>query len=100
MDLAALHKRLIAAARTDVPSDAVPYAFEKRVMANLGRRKPDRLEYWAHSLWRAVAPCAAVALLLGVWSAATPADASGTEEFAQHFESTLLADSAAEPVVD
>ena len=33
MNLVELQKKLLAAARTDVPGDQVPYAFEKRIMA-------------------------------------------------------------------
>jgi hypothetical protein len=88
-----LQAKLIRAARLEKPSDAVPYAFEKRVMARLGERGTDALGYWAQSLWRAVAPCAAIAMVLGVWTyVASPELASSPEEFAQHFESTVLAD--------
>ena len=45
MNLAELQKKLIAAARADVPGDQVPYAFEKRVMALLASRvAPDNLD--------------------------------------------------------
>jgi len=102
MDMDILHTRLIKAARLDAPSENVPYAFEKRVMSRLGERRLDMWGYWAQALWRAVAPCAAIALLLGAWTVIDPSElASGPEEFAQHFENTVLADAvAADPIPD
>jgi hypothetical protein len=38
MNIAELKKKLIAAARANVPGDQVPYAFEKRVSALLASR--------------------------------------------------------------
>ena len=48
-----------------VPRDErVPYAFEKRVMANLTSvSSPDPLTQWGRALWRAVAPCLAVTVI-------------------------------------
>lgn len=60
--------KLMGAARSNPPSDRVPYAFEKRIMARLAGQKPVDLPTWlAHQLWRAVVPCFAVMMLLGVW---------------------------------
>jgi hypothetical protein len=91
MDPSVLQSKLIEAARLDTPGTEVPYAFEKRVMANLSRAKPDRVNFWAQALWRAVAPCAAVALMLAAWTFLGSGETSAPEEFAQHFESTVLA---------
>jgi hypothetical protein len=42
MQLDSLKQKLIAAARQDAPSDRVPFAFEKRIMARLaGAGVPD-----------------------------------------------------------
>ena len=69
MNLAELQKKLIAAARTNVPGDQVPYAFEKRITALLASRvAPDNLTLWVHGLWRAAVSCVAIALLLGAWA--------------------------------
>jgi hypothetical protein len=48
-----------------VPRDErVPYAFEKRVMANLTSVfSQDPLTQWGAALWRAVAPCLAVTII-------------------------------------
>ncbi len=69
MNLAELERKLIAAARANPPSDRVPYAFEKRILARLPARPlADGWELWGRALWRAAAPCVAIMLLLGAWS--------------------------------
>jgi hypothetical protein len=96
MDPTILHAKLINAARLDAPSDQVPYAFEKGVMARLESARVDYLGYWAQSLWRAVAPCAAIAMFLGAWSLLASERLGNPEEFAQHFESTIFAAATSE----
>jgi hypothetical protein len=92
MNLAQLERKLIAAARANTPSDRVPYAFEKRIMARLAAQ-PARDEWalWARALWRAAAPCVAIMLLLGAWSFFTPPSSPPTNDLAQQLENTLLA---------
>ena len=93
MNLADLQKKLIAAARTDVPGDQVPYAFEKRVTALLADRvAPDNLALWVRGLWRAAVSCVAVTLLCVAWAVFNPAAGpAASDDLAQNFESTLLA---------
>jgi hypothetical protein len=92
MDLAELQKKLIAAARTSAPGDGVPYAFEKRVMALLASRAAtNNVVLWARGLWRAAAPCAAIALMLGAWAFFNPASGANAGDLSQNFENTLLA---------
>ena len=51
------------------PSDKVPYAFEKRVMASLHTAPPaDAWLLWGKALWRGAAACVAITVLLSVWS--------------------------------
>ena len=70
MNIDELQNKLFAAARSLPPSEMVPYAFEKRIMARLALPVPaDVWALWAHLLWRAAAPCVALSLLLGVWAA-------------------------------
>ena len=98
MNVDHLQQKLLAAARNPLPSDHVPYAFEKRILARL--LTPATLDYsalWARALWRAAAPCVALTLLFGVWSfvgtnnnSATSAGADAGD-FSQHFEQTMLA---------
>lgn len=91
MNLAELQKKLIAAARTDVPGDQVPYAFEKRVTALLASRVvPDNLALWGRGLWRAAVSCIAITLLFGAWTMLNPTTPS-TSDLSQNFENTLLA---------
>jgi hypothetical protein len=92
MNLAELQKKLVAAARTEVLDDRVPYAFEKRVSALLASRvAPQNLDLWVHGLWRAAISCVAVALLCGAWTLFAPASSASTDDLSQNFESTLLA---------
>jgi len=103
MNLAELYRKLIAAARSTPPSDRVPYAFEKRILALLAARPIlDRWALWARALWRAAALCVMIVLLLGAWSLVSPqaqnsnvandaAAASGSNDLSQAFEKTMLA---------
>jgi len=92
MNLVELQKKLIAAARTEVLDDRVPYAFEKRVTALLASRvAPQNLDLWVHGLWRAAVSCVAVAMLCGAWTFFNPASSAGADDLSQNFESTLLA---------
>lgn len=92
MNLAELQRKLIAAARANVPGDRVPHAFEKRVTALLASRvAPHHLDLWVRGLWRAAMSCAAVALVCGAWTLFTPAVTPGSADLSQDFENTLLA---------
>src|SRR6185295_5915528 len=99
MNLELLTKKLLAAARANPPSDRVPYKFEQRIMARLKEQPAlDLAALWARALWRAVGPCVAVAVLIGVWSF-TGSDSNPTtntvaesQDFSQHFEQVMLAD--------
>ena len=69
MDLSELEKKLLSAARRNPPSEEVPYAFEKKVMANLTTLpKFDEWAWWGRALWRGAAACVVVSLLLSGWS--------------------------------
>lgn len=98
MNLDNLKQELIAAARTAQPSDRVPYAFEKRVMARLAEARADLLGAWSHALWRAAISCVAIMLLSGAWSLWSTAPESETD-FSQEFETAVFASagSADEP---
>jgi len=98
LELETLRQKLLAAARAQSPSDRVPYAFAKRILARLEPAPlPDLSAFWVRGLWRAAAPCVALALLLGVWCFIGAQNNSGSAglsdngDFAQHFEQTLLA---------
>ena len=92
MNIAELQKKLLVAARAKPPGDHVPYAFEKRIRAQLSALPPvDLAALWARALWRAAVPCVAIMLLLATWSFAPAPAASTTEDLSQQFEQTLLA---------
>jgi hypothetical protein len=92
MNLDALHKKLIAAARSHPPGDGVPYAFEKRVMAHLrARPEPDAWTLWGRALWRAAAPCVAVTLVLAAWTMLSINRNGANASFAQNLDQTVLA---------
>ena len=92
MNLAELERKLIAAARANPPSERVPHAFEKRIMANLAARPvADDWALWARALWRAAAPCVAIMLLLGAWSFFDPQGSTAANDLSQELENTLLA---------
>jgi len=96
MNLEQLHQKLIAAARSDAPTDRVPYAFEQRILARL--TPPPNVELaalWARALWRAAVPCVALTILLAALSfSMTSSDSSawsGADDLSQQFEQALLA---------
>ena len=92
MNLAELQRKLIAAARANVPGDQVPYAFEKRVTALLASRvAPQNLDLWVRGLWRAAVSCVAIALMCGAWALLNPAATTNPTDLSQNFETTLLA---------
>jgi hypothetical protein len=92
MNVAELQRKLIAAAQANPPSDRVPYAFEKRIMAHLAARPVvDDWALWACALWRAAAPCVAIMLLLGAWSLFVPHNSTSPTDLSQELEKTLLA---------
>jgi hypothetical protein len=96
MNINLLQEKLLAAARVTPPSDRVPYAFEKRVLAHLvGRPVIDPLTLWVAALWRAALPCLAIMLLLFGWAAANPkpgeAAPAPAADLGSDLETTLLA---------
>jgi hypothetical protein len=91
MNVTELHRKLIAAARTNAPDDRVPYAFEKRIMALIPAVTPtDSVAVWVCGLWQAAVSCAVIALLCGAWSFFSPAS-NTADDLSQNFENTLLA---------
>jgi len=92
MNLLELQKKLIAAARLQPADERVPYAFEKRIMAQLAARAGvDHWVFWARGLWRAAAACVALAVVLGAVSVFLPTTPDNSNDLSQDFENTLLA---------
>ncbi len=95
MDLLTLQEKLMAAARVQSPSEDVPYGFETRVLARLRAATAlDHCGLWAQALWRAVAPCVLIMVLLGTLSFLVPNSAPAAwpaGDLSQDLENTLLA---------
>ena len=77
---------LARALRTD---ERVPYAFEKRIMANLRNGKADLWMAWSGTMWRAAFSCLVISALTG--AAVTFSNTSQAELFASDLERTVLA---------
>ena len=94
MNLSALQTKLLAAARRNPPGDAVPYAFEKRVLARIagsvaGAPTPMEWLAWSRVLWMGAAACSAIALAMSVWS--PPVAEDGGTSFSEGVEQTIMA---------
>ena len=91
MKLNDLEKKLVSAARKNVPSDHVPFSFEKRVMARLNEgSQNEESTSWVRALWWSAGACAAIALAVGVWSF-VPANQDDVASFSRDLEETILA---------
>jgi len=88
MDPIQLQQKLIAAARNNPPSDQVPVAFEKRVMARLRQPIVDVWNSWGAALWQSAVACVAVTFLVMVWSQVHDQD---NDTLSAAFEKTVLA---------
>jgi hypothetical protein len=92
MNVDELQRKLIAAARANPPSDRVPFAFEKRIMARLAARpRLDEWALWSRALWRAAAPCFAIMVLLSAWAYFVPNPSTPVNDLSQEMENTLFA---------
>ncbi len=90
MNLVELERKLMAAARSNPPSDEVPYAFTQRMLARLPARPVfDAWASWAQGLWRAAASCVAIMLLLSAWTVVTSHSSGPSETLAADFERTV-----------
>jgi hypothetical protein len=91
MNLEKLQSKLLAVARECPPSDAVPYAFERRIMARLmAPARVDPLTFWNRMLWRAAVPCLLVMLSVSLWSLLAPAS-DGSASLGTELEEAVLA---------
>jgi hypothetical protein len=91
MNLEKLHQKVIAVARANPPSDRVPYAFEKRVLARLTAPLPlDEWAVWGRALWRAAAPCVAIMLVIGVWTYVSQLNHDDGGDLAQDLENAVV----------
>jgi len=91
MNLFELQKKLISAARANPPSERVPLAFEKRILALLPERVVDGWAQWGAALWRAAVPCVAIMLVLGAWSYFSAYPGNASSDLSQEIDNTILA---------
>lgn len=92
MKLEHMRQSLLAAGRRHVPADHVPYAFEKRVMAHLGRANSlDPFSLWNRILWRCAGPCVALTLLAGAFSWFGQTEMQASENLATELETVVYA---------
>lgn len=77
METDQLYRKLIAAAKSKPEDDRVPYAFEKRIMANLPSRA-NSID-WVRGMWRAAISCSVFASLLFVFVTIYPPLTSSDE---------------------
>ena len=91
MNLEHLEQKILTVARRQQPSDHVPYAFEKRIMALLkdpARRVADL--QWGAALWRASIPCVAIGLFASALAFFSAAPVTGPDLLAD-MENAVLA---------
>lgn len=92
MDIVELEQKLLTAARAIRPSDDVPYAFEKRIMARIVNESlVDVWAVWGRLLWRAAAPCIAIMLALTVWSLLSARSNGNGDNLAIAVEDSVMA---------
>ena len=85
-----LQKKLFALARALPPSDHVPYAFEKRIMARVAALPVvDVWAVWSRLLWRAAAPCVGIMLVISVWTVVANRSGGAPETLAADYERTV-----------
>lgn len=96
MNRDSLHDKIIRVAQNNSPDHRVPYAFEKRVMARILARVPDKWAALDRVVWWAAGACSAVALSMGVWASLPGSPAENTHSFSTQLEQTILA-SVSEP---
>lgn len=88
MELETKRQKLITVAKGCIPSTKVPYAFEKRIMAQLRGMKLDPWAFWERALWKAAAGCAALVLVLAVFDQDS---APQTEDLSVAIQNTVYA---------
>ena len=92
MNIAELQTKLLAAARAQRPSETVPYAFEKRIMARVRAKSgADPWSFWGSALWRAAASCVGIMVLAALWTYVSGNPNFPTDSFAVALEETVLA---------
>jgi hypothetical protein len=91
-------EEFVTIARQMPGDERVPYAFEKRVMANLLAPVADPLGQWARGLWRAVAPCLAIMAVTAAVCFSQAGETQGDTNLEIDLENAVLV--PPEPILD
>ena len=86
-----LFEKLIRAARQNAPDDQVPYAFEKRIMAQLSPPATDDWTAITKALWWSAGACCSIAVAISVWTFAFDPARDSATNFSSELEMTILA---------
>jgi hypothetical protein len=78
--------------------ERVPYAFEKRVLANISLPAVDPMTQWARGLWRAVAPCIAIMAVTAAVCFGRAGEAEASTNLDVDLENAVI--TPPEPIVD
>ena len=85
-------QQFVRIARSIPTNDAVPLAFEQRIMARLADPMPLELfELWTRLLWKLAAGGIAIAFLAAIWAASAPKQSPLIPDLANDLEKTILA---------
>lgn len=86
-----LQQQFLEAARKLPDNDHVPYAFEKRIMAQLSSAsQPDAMSIWARGLWQATIPCLTLMIAVSTWSVMATSETSTDDPLVVDLELTML----------
>jgi hypothetical protein len=83
-------EEFLTVARELPANERTPYAFEKRIMARIAHAPVDTMSEWAHVLWRAMAPCVGIMLLVAAVSLAAMSS-DPTPDESPDLEATVFA---------
>ena|SRR5688572_11337830 len=91
-------EELVKLARQLPRDERVPYAFEKRIIANLTAPAIDPLAQWTRALWRAVAPCVAIMAITAAVSFTQAGQKQFSPDLQLDLENAVL--TPPEPILD
>lgn len=87
-----LLNKLIKAAKSSPPSDSVPYAFEKRIMAKIMSSPVyETTLLWSQILWKAAKPCIVIMIIVCLWAFLADSQLGLIDNPEEAFETAVLA---------
>ena len=92
MDFVELERKLLVAGRRNLPSERVPYGFEKRVMARLAPwRREDAWSFWGRALWKGAIASVVFSLVLSIWVVVPRSEPVADTDLSEVYQSTVFA---------